>query len=182
MKQNISLPTHKSGSTLDLIITRADENIASKFIVFDPFLPDHYMVGCTLSLTKVPFEKKKMGYRRLKSINFDGFRHDVSASLKHLLDENTNLNDNIDHYSKSLLDALSKHAPLKNRVITLRPCAPWYTPENDEAKKKRRKLERRWRSSHLTIDHELYVMQCNAMQCCKRAYFLFKEDVLLYFD
>ena len=110
------------------------------------------MVGCTLSLTKVPFEKKKMGYLRLKSINFDDFRHDVSASLKLLLDENTNLNDNVDHYSKSLLDALDKHAPLKNCVITLRPCFPWYTPEIDEAKKKRRKLERRWRSSHLTID------------------------------
>ncbi|XP_068749378.1 uncharacterized protein [Montipora capricornis] len=101
LKQNILLPTHKSGSTLDLIITRADENIASKFIVVDPALSDHYMVGCTLSLTKVPFEKKKMGYRRLKSINFDDFRHDVSASLKLLLDENTNLNDNVDHYSKN---------------------------------------------------------------------------------
>ena len=28
LKQNILLPTHKSGSTLDLIIIRADENIA----------------------------------------------------------------------------------------------------------------------------------------------------------
>ena len=92
-----------------------------------------------------------MCYRRLKSINFNGFRHDVSVSLKHLLDENTNLNDNVDHYSVSLLDALDKHAPLKNRVITLRLCAPWCTPEIDEAKKKRTKLERRWRSSHLTI-------------------------------
>ena len=70
LKQNISLPTHKSGSTLDLIITRADENIASKFIVFDPVLSDHYMVGCTLTLTKVPFEKKEICYRTLKSINF----------------------------------------------------------------------------------------------------------------
>ena len=146
------MPTHKSGSTLDLIITRADANIASKFIVFDPVLC--YKVGCTLTLTKVPFEKK-MCYRRLRSINFDDFRHDVSASLKHLLDENTNLNDNVDYYSKLLLDALDKHAPLENRVITLRPCALWYTPEIDEAKKKRRKL---------TIDHELYVMQCNVVK------------------
>ena len=105
------MPTHKCGSTIDLIVTRADENIASQFIAFDPVLSDHYMVGCTLTLAKVPFEKK-MCYRRLKSINFDDFRHDVSASLKHLLDENTNLNDNVDHYSKSLLDALDKHAPL----------------------------------------------------------------------
>ena len=105
-----------------------------------------------------------MCYRRLKSTNFDDFRHDVSASLKHLLDENTNLHDNLDHYSKRLLDALDKHAPLKNRVITFRLCAQWYTLEIDEAKKKRRKLERRWRSSHLAIDHELYVMQSNAVK------------------
>ena len=90
-----------------------------------------------------------MCYRRLKSTNFDDFRHDVSASLKHLLDENTSLHDNLDHYSKSLLDARDKHAPLKNRVITFRLCAQWYTPEIDEAKKKRRKLERRWRSINL---------------------------------
>ena len=54
-------------------------------------------MGCKLTLTKVFFEKKKMCYRRLKSINFNDFRHDVSVSLKHLLDENTNWNDNVDH-------------------------------------------------------------------------------------
>ena len=52
LKQNISSPTHNSGSILDLIITRADENIASQFIICYPELSDHYMVGCTLTLTK----------------------------------------------------------------------------------------------------------------------------------
>ena len=113
-------------------------------------LSGHYMVGCALTLTKVPFEKKMMCHGRLKSINFDDFRHDVFASLKHLLDENTNLSDNVDHYSKSLLDALDKHAALKNRVTTLHPCAPWYTPEIEEAKKKRRKLLIYVSRAHLT--------------------------------
>lgn len=84
--------------------------------------------------------------------------------MKHLLDENTTLSDNVDHYSESLLDALDKNAALKNRVITLHPCAPWHTPEIDKAKKKRRKMERQWRSSHLSIDHELYAMQCNVVK------------------
>lgn len=102
-----------------------------------------------------------MCYRRLKSINFDDFRHDVSASLKHLLDENTNLNVNVDHWSKSLLDALDKHGSLKNRVITLRSCAPWYTPEIDEAKKK----QRNWNvdGDHLTQLLTSNFMSCNAM-------------------
>ena len=34
--------------TLDLITTRVDENIASRFIVFDSVLSDYYIVGCTL--------------------------------------------------------------------------------------------------------------------------------------
>jgi len=63
LKQNISLPTNKCGSTIDLIVTRADENIASQFIAFDPVLSDHYMVGCTLTLAKVPFEKKMITLR-----------------------------------------------------------------------------------------------------------------------
>lgn len=97
------MPTRKSGSTLDLIII----NTASKFIVFDPVLFEHYMAGCKLTLTKVPFEKK-MCYRRLKSITFDNFHHAVSASLKYLLDESVNLNDNLDHYRKTLLNSLDK--------------------------------------------------------------------------
>ena len=33
LKQHINVPTHRSGHTLDLVITRSDENVASKFDV-----------------------------------------------------------------------------------------------------------------------------------------------------
>jgi endonuclease/exonuclease/phosphatase family metal-dependent hydrolase len=49
LQQHINVPTHGSGHTLDLIITRPDENIASNFSVSDPVISDHYVVNCTLS-------------------------------------------------------------------------------------------------------------------------------------
>ena len=44
--------------------------------------------------------------------------------------------------------------------MTIRPLALWYNSNIDVEKKKRRKLERRWRKSRLIIDWELYQEQC----------------------
>ncbi len=63
-------------------------------------------------------------------------------------------------------ETLKQHAPQKRRIITLRPLSPWYNEEINQEKRNRRKLERRWRSSRLCIDRQLYVKQCeivNAM-------------------
>lgn len=50
-------------------------------------------------------------------------------------------------YDSVLGSLLDKLAPLKERVITIRPSAPWYTKEISDEKRKRRRLERKWRST-----------------------------------
>ena len=162
--QNISQPTHTNGHILDLIITRADENIASNFTVFDPVLSDHFVVGCTLSLRKRPFEKKEICYRKLKSVNIEDFRQDIANSA--LVDFTDDLDHAVDLYNGVLSNLLNKYAPLKKRVITLRPLAPWYSDEINDEKKKRRKFERRWRATRLTMDRDLYVNQCKVVNRC----------------
>lgn len=52
---------------------------------------------------------------------------------------------------QSLLD---NHAPVKNKIVTLRPN---FTPEIKEQKAKQRRLEHRWRK---TVDREIYAQQC----------------------
>ena len=57
---------------------------------------------------------------------------------------------------RSLLD---KHAPMNNGKVSDKKCAPWYDNISDTlraAKMSRRKAERRWRSSGLTVDKEMY--------------------------
>ena len=45
-------------------------------------------------------------------------------------------------------------------MVTVRPAAPWYTERISDEKRKRRKLERRWRASSLDSDYQIYQQQC----------------------
>ena len=69
----------------------------------------------------------------------------------------------VDLYNKELSALLEQHAPLKKKIVTLRPIAPWYSEEIRKEKSKRRKLECRWHRTQLTINREIYVQQCNTV-------------------
>ena len=58
----------------------------------------------------------------------------------------------IDKYENTLKETLQKHAPLKRRLITIRPSSPWYNKEIGKEKRKRRRLESLWRTSGFCID------------------------------
>ncbi|KAK2144742.1 hypothetical protein LSH36_734g01020 [Paralvinella palmiformis] len=46
------------------------------------------------------------------------------------------------------------------KIITLRPNAPWYTEDIREDKHKRRKAERLWRRTKLTVHHQMFKKEC----------------------
>jgi hypothetical protein len=83
-------------------------------------------------------------------------------------------------YNRVLRELLDKHAPLQERTIIIRPVAPWYNESIKEEKQKRRKLERVWRESELTVHREVYKDQCckvNKLVCeTKREYLSKKID------
>ena len=47
LSQHVTRSTHRSNHTLDLVITRKDENIIADCNVYDPCLSDHYFVILT---------------------------------------------------------------------------------------------------------------------------------------
>ena len=146
--QHVNGPTHKKGHTLDLIITRATDELVTSIDIQDPMLSDHSAVHCKLHMKKPPPERVEISYRKLRSINMDSFNDDLKQS--NLLTINTpDLTGLIEQYENTLTKTLEKHAPLRRRIITPRPSAPWY---HEGAKRKRRKLERRWRASRLCVD------------------------------
>ena len=67
-------------------------------------------------------------------------RSDIEGSVlpQHQFDLHVVVN-NYDEVLRSLLD---KHAPVKERVVTVHPSAPWYTAEVTAEKQKQRQLER----------------------------------------
>ena len=66
-------------------------------------------------------------------------------------------------YNKTLIAVLDKHAPVKTRTIVMRPQVPWYTDEIRQAKRERRKAERRWRLSKLYYDLAVFKVKRNAV-------------------
>ena len=58
---------------------------------------------------------------------------------------------------------MDKHAPVQTRTIVVRPRVPWYTDDIRQAKKERRRAERKWRSSKLEFDLAVFKRKRNAV-------------------
>lgn len=152
-------PTHIHGHTLDLVITRATDNIVSDIYTTRPDFTDHYPVHFRLACEKPTCLRKTITYRKLKSIDVDNFREDITNSSL-LTDPVTDLFHAVTHYNTLLSELLDTHAPLITRSVSLRPRAPWFNDTIKEAKVDRRRLERTFRNSKLESDKEAYKEQC----------------------
>ena len=62
------------------------------------------------------------------------------------------LNELVLCYNSTLSSALDRHAPLITKTIPARPLVPWFNDEIKEARRLRRRAERRWRRSGLDTD------------------------------
>ena len=100
-------------------------------------------------LINVVREKKK------KNIDTAVLSNELAASD---LCSNTpdDLNDLVHCYNTTLASALDRHAPLVTRSIPVRPRVPWFNNDVKEARKERRKAERRWRRTGLLSDLRRY--------------------------
>lgn len=145
-----------------MIITRVDDELITRIEVKNSMLSDHLAVHCKLRLNKPQLERTEIQYRKLKLIDMVNFNEELKKSDL-ILKEHTALPDLINKYEETLKVLLDTHAPMKRRIITLRPSASWYNESINEAKRKRRRLERRWRKSRLCIDRQLYAEQCKAV-------------------
>ena len=74
-------------------------------------------------------------------------------------------------FSNEIMNIVSIHAPLLKKKITDRPNSPWYNDELKKMKSEKRKYERRYQKTKLTIDHQIYREVCikyNKLLCKTR--------------
>ena len=57
----------------------------------------------------------------------------------------------VDTYNSTLSKILDKHAPIKSKIVTIHDDAPWMTYTVKEAKREKRKAERKWRQTGLVV-------------------------------
>ncbi len=162
MKQHVTGETHLHGHTLDLLITRASDNIISNVsVILD--LSDHNAVQCNLNLTKPPPLRKTVTTRPLQSIDREQLQSGVHRSLSSIDFVNSDVSSCVERYGNSLSILIDQLAPKKTRTVVIKPSCPWMTEEIHAAKCLRRRLERKWRKTKCDADRDLYSKQRQAV-------------------
>ena len=160
--QHVRQPTHLHGHTLDLIISRFSETIVHEVTVESPMISDHKFVIVKINMQRPTLPMKKIKYRMWKNFDLEKFKTDITNS-ELTLNMPVDVDSATSQYHTVLSKLLEKHAPLQERVITMRAKAPWYNSEIHEAKPFRRKLEHKWLKTKLEIDYDLFNQQCMAV-------------------
>ena len=100
-------------------------------------------------------------FRSLKNVDWSSFQADVLSSELY-----TNPADNVDEFAENLdtviTEILDRHCPLQERrkYVSTRRDNRWLSKDAVDAKRKRRQLERRWRSTRDVNDHVAYRKSC----------------------
>ncbi len=152
---HVTVPTHKHGNTLDLIITRDNEELILSKPKAGYMISDHCFITTRLGFPCPNFTVKSISHRNIKGIDLPAFKSDLEEVSKDLLSIN-DIEILATQYNHRLSDCLDKHAPVVEKTITVRPKVPWYNKSLKQSKISRRKAERKWRSSKLDSDHDLF--------------------------
>ena len=160
--QHVVGPTHKKGHTSDVVITW---DISSLLIgmptVSEPCLgdtkgnpsDDHLAVCFRINLTKPDNVRQPVTFMKHRDICIPEF-------IKNLMPI---LNDTDRPLNELVHAVVDKHAPVQRKSITLRPNAQWYSDELRHAKHARRRAEKVWRRTKLTVHRQLFREQCKAV-------------------
>ena len=140
-QQHIHQPTHKDGHTLDLIISRPEDNLVSTCQVLPSLGSDHNLINCTINCEKPKTIKVSCTVRNVKGIDSTSFTNDLSASLGDLDLGEGSVNEMLGKFDSSILNVLDSHAPSEQRTRSIRPRPPWFDEEISDARRKRRQRE-----------------------------------------
>ena len=156
LHQHVVGPTHRSGHTLDLIITPKDASLVGD-IKIQPELPsDHFATTCLIDIVRPAPTKQRVKVRRFRSVDIIQLKHDIMSSPL-ITEPETDINLLTVQYDTVLGDLMNKHAPLKVRTRTLRPHSPWYSDELRAKKQERRRCERKWIASGLEVHRQIFL-------------------------
>ncbi|KAL8597119.1 hypothetical protein ACOMHN_008192 [Nucella lapillus] len=138
LSQLVNVPTQKKGHILDWIITNQQEDIIDLTVV-DKQISDPFLISFSLRLCKPRRRTREVTSRKLKDIDLDVFKADVTTSLSII---SPDAGDQAAQLNTCLGELLDLHAPLTTRRVTDRTSAPWMTLDIKAAKQERRQTER----------------------------------------
>ena len=113
-----------------------------------------------INLTKPDSVRQPVTFRKLRGICIPEFIKDLTPILN---DTDRPLNELVHAYTTGIEAVMDQQAPVQRKSITLRPNAQWYSDELRHAKHARRRTEKVWRRTKLSVHRQLFREQCNAV-------------------
>ena len=159
LSQIVKEPTHRGGHTLDHIyINEYQMQIEHEVLTRPPdFTTDHFPQIIKIPLSQKNNEAKSISFRKLKDIDLESFRKDLTESFE-AINYELNFKEVHKQYEQSAQYVVDKHGPIQTRKK--RPAvAAWIDAEYKENRSLRRKLERRWKKNKTEEDRINYTNQ-----------------------
>ncbi|KAL7865358.1 hypothetical protein SRHO_G00106050 [Serrasalmus rhombeus] len=134
-RPNLKEPT--KSTLIDLILSnKADKITASG--VFELGISDHCPIGCIRNSCTNKTGSRLVVRRNFNNFNEQAFLSDLAMSEIHLTLEISDVDGALNHFSKTFLTVVNKHAPFKKSRIRDRS-SPWFTGEVSSLFKARNK-------------------------------------------
>ena len=162
LQQCVKGATHKSGHTLDWVVSKPDNAIRS-CIAIDKGLSDHHLIIVTIDMKVKRHQKSTIRCRRLKKIDMSAFKKDIMDLDLHTVLP-MDLAEHVKTFESSMRQILDKHAYEILKNVFVKTESPWYNADVHMAKIAKRMAERRWRKSRLTVDRDIFIKEKNKMK------------------
>ena len=120
---HVITPTHRSGDSLDLIITRDLDGLVQTSPISYSFLSDHCTVLSELTHRMPATTVEEVCYRKTKAIDIESFKDDLRKS-RLCQDPPDALTDLVSCHGLTMTSLLDKHAPIQKETIMVRPQVP----------------------------------------------------------
>lgn len=167
------------GHILELVISRASEQLLTSVTVRPMSIADHHSVNCALASNKPQTLATEVLVRNFQRFDPDKFKQDVTSQCQRIMQAECRDADMLTQaYCWNLRDALDQHAPQKP-VVRRRPRPrPWYNKEVDEARDNRRYFEHLWRRTKLVVYRQYVEARNDVTDSIARAKTEFFKDNL----
>ncbi|CAG2184441.1 unnamed protein product [Mytilus edulis] len=120
---------------------------------------DHFSVHATLTCQKPKSMRKDISLRKCKEIDMTAFKKDIVDCFS-CTGIDSSVEQQVEHYRGNLSNIFDKHAPVTIKSVVLRPNTEWYSDDLNNAKRDKRKAERKWRDSKLEVHHQSFKEKC----------------------
>lgn len=107
LTQHVMESTHQDGHTIDLVITRSNDDLVTETSV-QALISDHFAVHFNLNIHKPPIPRKETSFRKHSAVDHSDFEQDLQK-CELVVSPSSTLDGLVDQYDHQLGSLMDKH-------------------------------------------------------------------------